>query len=374
MTKTVQGQNTAGEYKKRLQEIAGVQFGTLSDDEILRFLAERKRLSDVEREYERVQKEEVARLEQEKKKEDLKAAEKKKTVILKKIEELNKSISGEVSDDDLLIRIAHRKELEKELEESDGGVSSQKEEISPTSIPSAPVSAPEVPSENESAKSEIEVQRVAPKEAEEAGGSGEKKAVTDKTLSRGPKDRVEEEYGDEKISNSGIEEGTEFQRYFDQLRNNVGSLGTLLQSMPLDAKKNKAFMLRVAKIDPAYAMHFADKETLKKDEDFNLRIASLDNPRNSGNALAEMLPEARTSRVLLAAVKQDYRNVRFIQPNMADYDEMMSIAKREALEKVKNLKEATDVLLLIPKLLQQDAQFMLQVKEITDPKKAGETL
>lgn len=372
MTKIAQGQNTAGEYKKRLQEIAGVQFGTLSDDEILRFLAERKRLFDVEREYERVQKEEAARLEQEKKEEDLKAAEKKKTVILKKIEELNKSISGEASDDDLLVLIAHRKELEKELEAFSGGVSPQKEEILPASVSPAP--ALNALPKNESAKPETETEGAASKEGEEeVGVGGEKKAAVDETPSRGPKDRVEEEYGNEKISNDGIEEGTEFQRYFDQLRNNVGSLGTLLQSMPLDAKKNKAFMLRVAKIDPAYAMHFADKETLKKDEDFNLRIASFDNPRNSGNALAEMLPEARTSRVLLAAVKQDYRNIRFIQPNMADYDEMMSIAKREALEKVKNLKEATDIRLLIPKLLQQDAEFMLQVKEITDPKKMGET-
>lgn len=371
MTKIVQGQNVGGEHKKRLQEIAEVRFGMLSDDEILRFLAERKRLSDVEREYEKVQKEEVARLEREKKEEDLKAVEKKKTTILKKIEELNKSISGKMSDDDLLVLVARRKELEKEVAESGGETHPQKEEILPAPTPPAQVAlVPDVLPEKEFAEPKTEVRVAAPKEGGEAGSGGEKKAVTDETLSRGLKNHIEEEYGDEKISNSGIEEGTEFQRYFDQLKNNVGSLGTLLQNMPLDAKKNKAFMLRVAKIDPAYAMHFADKETLKRDEDFNLRIASLDNPRNSGNALAEMLPEARTSKVLLAAVKQDYRNVRFIQPDMADYDEMMSIAKRAALEKVKNLKEATDILLLIPKLLQQDKQFMLQVKEITGPKKA----
>lgn len=334
MTKTTQGQSVLGENKKRLQEIALVQLGALSDDEILRFLAERKRLSAVEREYE---KEEAIRLEQERKEEEnLKVVEKKKTETLKKIEELNKSISPEKPDDDLLAFVAKRKELEKELEELGGGVLLKEEGPKANIHVAALEEEKKIPAEVSPPVSTI---------------------------------RVEEEYGNEKIANNGIEGGSIFQRYFDQLKNNVGSLGTLLQDMPLDAKKNKAFMLKVAEIDPAYAMHFADKETLKKDEDFNLRIAAFDNPRNSGNAIAEMLPEARTAKVLLVAVKQDYRNIRFVQPNMAGYDEMIERAKKGTLQKVGELKEATNVLTLIPKLLQQDKQFMLQVKEITESKK-----
>jgi|GEM_PF-1596661 len=369
MTKTAQGQSALGESKKRLQEIAEIRLGTLSDDEILRFLAERKRLTDVEREYEKVQKEEEARLERERKAaENLKAAEKKKAAISKKIEELNKSISGEVPDDDLLVLVAKRRELEKELEEADGETFLRKEEPASAPVPPLPVVAETIP-EKEHPKPEPKAATPAATLKEEVTLADDKKVVVTEVSPLSSKTRVDGGYGDEKILNDDIEDGSGFQRYFDQLKDNVGSLGTLLQNMPLDAKRNKAFMLKVAEIDPAYAMHYADKETLKKDEDFNIRVVSLKNPRNSGNAIAEMLPEARTSKVLLAAVKQDYRNVRFIQPSMADYDAMIDIAKRGALEKVKNLKEAVDIMLLIPKLLQQDKPFMLQVKEITEPKK-----
>lgn len=360
-----------GGNKKRLQEIAEIRFGTLSDDEILRFLAERKRLTDVEREYEKVQKEEEARLERERKAaENLKATEKKKAVISKKIEELNKLISPEKPDDDLLVLVAERRELEKELEEAGREAPPRKEETMPDLAPPAPAAA-ETILEKGLPKLEPELKAVAPAvvSKEEAAGADEKKEAVTEIPSGAFKAHADEGYGREKIQSDNIEGGSEFQRYFDQLKDNVGSLGTLLQNMPLDAKKNKAFMLKVAEIDPAYAMHYADKETLKRDEDFNMRVASMKNPRNSGNAIAEMLPEARTSKVLLAAVKQDYRNVRFIQPSMADYDEMISIAKRGALEKVKSLKEAADILLLIPKPLQQDKPFMLQVREITEPKK-----
>lgn len=364
MAKTTQGQNTPEENERRLQEIAETQFGVFSDDEILRFLSERKQLSDLEREYEKVKKEEKLRLEQERRKEEsLKAAEKKKIAIFEKIKELNKSISGEVSDDDLLILVSHRRELEKELEELGGGSAPQKEEASPSLASHSRAGENTLP-EKELPKTETSggVRK------EEILGDEEKRTSTVVSPEK-PTAHVEEGYGSEKILSNGIEEGSKFHRYFDQLKNNVGSLGTLLQDMPIDAKKNKAFMLKVAEIDPAYAMHFADKDTLKKDESFNIRVASLKNPRNSGNALAEMLPEARTSKVLLVAVKQDYRNIRFIQPHMADYEEMLSIAKTRALEKVRSLKEAADVRLLIPKPLQQDKQFMLQVEEITGPKK-----
>ena len=369
MTKTIQGQNSPGENRKRLQEIAEIRFGTLSDDEILRFLAERKRLADVEHEYEKVQKKEEARLERDRKAaENLKIVEKKKAAISKKIEELNKSISPEKPDDDLLILVAKRRALEKELEEAGGADLLRKEEPVLAPVPPLSAAAETIP-EKEHPKPEPEAAAPAVVPEEEVTLADGKKAAVAEVSPLSSKIRVDEGYGDEKILSDDIEGGSGFQRYFDQLKDNVESLGTLLQSMPLDAKKNKAFMLKVAEIDPAYAMHYADKETLKKDEDFNMRVVSLKNPRNSGNAIAEMLPEARTSKVLLTAVKQDYRNVRFIQPSMADYDEMIGIAKRGALEKVKNLKEAVDIMFLIPKLLQQDKLFMLQVKEITEPKK-----
>lgn len=184
-----------------------------------------------------------------------------------------------------------------------------------------------------------------------------------KTRPGGFRESLKEEFGGETIGEE-IPENSELRRYLTQLKNNTGSLGTLLQEMPADAKKNKAFMLAVAEFDPAYAMHYADQE-LKRNEDFNLRVAAMKNPRNSGNALAEMLPEARTSRVVLAAVKEDYRNIRFIQPNMEDYDEMINIAKKAALEKIKELKNAADAMLLVPRPLQQDARFMEEVRTIT---------
>lgn len=140
----------------------------------------------------------------------------------------------------------------------------------------------------------------------------------------------------------------------------MGSLGTFLQEMPLEAKAHKQFMLKVAELDPAYAMHYADK-TLKMNESFNVRIAAMKNPRNSGNPLAEMLPEARTSRVVLTAVRQDYRNVKFVQPTMEDYDEILRIAKMATLKKVQELQEAVDITLIVPRPLSQDKRFMEQV-------------
>lgn len=371
MTKTIQGQSPLGESKKRLQEIAEMQFGTLSDDEVLRFLAERKRLTDLEHEYEKVQKEEEARLERERKAaESLVVVEKKKAAVTKKIEELNKSISPEKPDDDLLVLVAKRRELEKELEELGGGVLSGTGKA--VSVPAPPASAaaktiPEQDIPKPGPEPNVTVPSVVSKKEEVL--ADEKKEAVAEVVPQVLEARVDEMYGREKIQSDETVNGSEFQRYLHQLKDNVGSLGTLLQNMPLDAKKNKAFMLKVAEIDPAYAVHYADKDTLKRDEDFNIRVASMKNPRHSGNAIAEMLPEARTSEVLLAAVKQDYRNVRFSQPSMAAYDEMISIAKKEALEKVKSLKDAADIMLLIPKPLQQDKSFMQQVKEIAEPKK-----
>jgi hypothetical protein len=215
----------------------------------------------------------------------------------------------------------------------------------------AEMSIADIPMDNLDEKIAVEVEieeKIAPKQEAEPTPSFKKS--------------LKEEFGQETIEED-LPEGGELQRYLNQLKNNTGALGTLLQEMPADAKKNKAFMLQVAEIDPAYAMHYSDKE-LKKNESFNIKIASMKNPRNSGNALAEMLPEARTSRVVLVAVKQDYRNVKFVQPNMADYDEIIRIAKKVTLEKLNDLKSAADMLLIIPRLLQQDKQFMAEAKEI----------
>lgn len=378
MAKDTQTKDTVEEYKRRLQEITQIQFGVLSDDAILRFLAERNRLSVSVSEYERKEQEKSDRLEREKKDAARKVAERKRITLLEKIEELNKSISPDKKDDDLLTLVSERKVLETELETINREFPLEKETTEKKSALPKKVVEDVLP---EKKLLEETAMPVTPKEEfpEETTASVVPEIITEAVAET--KEEIvpgvtppeitapQEEFGSEKIQDDGIEENSEFDRYFDQLKSNAGSLGEFLQQMPAAAKKNKAFMLKVATIDPAYAMHYADKDTLKLDEDFNVRIASLDNPRNSGNALSEMLPQARTSKVLLTAVKQDYRNIKFIQPNMAAYDEIMNIAKTGAFEKVKSLKEAADASVLIPRLLQQDKQFMLQIKEIIDIRK-----
>jgi hypothetical protein len=354
MTKVAPIQIAPEEYKKRLQEIAELSFGTLSDDEILHFLAERKKLTLLEQEYEQAKEAEALRLEQEKKEAAEKAFAKKKAVIVKKIEALNATISPDKPDDELLRLVAERQELEAALE------ALRPEAKAADQTPAVPVVSIEEAS-RKAAPEEAALAKEIPEEKKVSAEEG-KAIVSEPVVSEAKAATVDEGIGNEKIEGNGMAMNSQFVRYLDQLKSNSGSLGELLQSLPLDVKKNKAFMLKVAEIDPAYAMHYADKETLKRDEDFNVRIASMGNPRNSGNALSEMLPEARTSKVLLAAVRKDYRNIKFIQPTMADYDALLDIAKAGALDKVKSLKEAADILLLIPKILQQDKKFMAQVE------------
>jgi Trk K+ transport system NAD-binding subunit len=110
-------------------------------------------------------------------------------------------------------------------------------------------------------------------------------------------------------------------------------------------------------------MHYADPKTLKRDEDFNIHIAGMENIRNSGNPLAEMLPDMRTPAVVMAAVKRDFRNLRYATPSMERYDEMIAIAKKQALEKVRELGQATDVRPLLPKVLRDDSEFMVKVEK-----------
>ena len=328
----------------RLQEIGEMRFGTLSDEQILSLLVERKRLFELEAEKQK--KEEQDALFQSKKKE-----------LLEKIEVLNAAISPDKEDEELLHLVEERKKLEEELDSLEGVSSEEakpapvlKEETVPESVPEKEMSrVPEeiVSQEEEKKEESIHV-------SEPASVIEEKKEET-----------IVSDFGGEGRLSDTLEESGEMQQYIHELEANRESLGSFLQGVSAVAKKNRKFMERVAEIDPAYAMHYADP-SLKKDEGFNVFVASRKNDRNSGNALAEMLPEARTGKVVLAGTKQDYRNVRFLLPTMAEYDEVLQIAKQGALEKVDELKEAADVMLLIPKILQKDGAFMKEVE-----KKAG---
>ncbi len=338
------------QHKQRLIEIAETTFGTLSDDEVLRLLAERKQLAELEREYGKLQEEQ----------EKLSAAEQKKAEVEKQLADLNVRITPDKADEDLLALIKERQALEGELSVTEAEIGSLKHEKKLTAQgtkkekekPSAqPADATLSVQEEEAAPSAVVVGET-PDTPEapvvETEGAG---------LSQGTSG---DDFGQETI----VRENSELHRYLDQLRSNRGSLGTLLDSMSASAKKNKDFMLAVAKIDPAYAMHYADKNTLKKDEDFNLQVAGMPNDRHSGNVLSEMLPEARTAKVVLAATKRDYHNVRFALPNMEGYEDILTLAKKAALEKIKELKDGVDVSLLIPKVLQKDKTFMAEVAKI----------
>lgn len=356
MKKGTKTHTETAEHTSRLHEIGETRFGALSDDEVLGLLAERTRLLEAERELEARQREAVARLALEKKRheemeEAKRLAQERRTGLEKELTDLNRAIVPDKGDEELLTLIARRKELERQL----GDLGQVLPPASAAEAPMTPTMAAEMPQGGNAAPA---IPPVAP-----SAPAPEMRVP----LSPSPdlKLSLRKEFGQEGIAADDFQEGSVFSGYLHQLKDNTGSLGTLLQGMPADAKKNKAFMLRVAEIDPAYAMHYADPETLKRDEDFNVRIAAMKNPRNSGNALAEMLPDARTSEVVLAAVKQDYRNIRFVRPDMSGYDEMMRIAKQAALEKVAALREAADIMLLIPRPLQQDAQFMQEIEHIT---------
>jgi len=297
----------------------------------------------------------------EKKEAEEKERKEKIVVITEKIEALNKSISPDKKDDDLLVLIQERRKLEEELVSLNGTtplyetVPEKSPEMSPLPV-------------GEEILSEKEEIPVAP---EESVTVPEKKEISQQNLSDNFPEalsRQKDDVGMETIVDTGMKEDSEFTRYVAQLEANTGSLGEFLQQLSLTAKQHKAFMLKVAEIDPAYAMHYADPGILKMDEDFNIRIAALDNPRNSGNALSEMLPNMRTSKVLLVAVKRDYRNIKFIESNMADYDEMIAIAKKSALKKISDLKEVADIDVLVPKILQKDKEFMVEAKALIEKK------
>jgi len=400
MKKTIQKNNRIKDYEKRLEEIAQIKFGSLSDDEILHALAERKELILMqEHEQERLEQtekeaEEKALKEKKEAEEKARKAEEaskarvrheKKRLIRQKIEELNQLITPDKNDEELFAFVQKRRDMEEEILaldklDAESGIESEElsSEAQEENIPQSaeePViqSQEEENGENVSQGKREDALVDEPEEKksllEESEGIEAMKKSEVIDIPSALAQKTDDEFGGESIGGAGIEQNSEFARYVDQLNNNTGSLGEFLQQLPIGAKQNKAFMLKVAEIDPAYAMHYADLQTLKIDEDFNVRIASLDNPRNSGNALAEMLPSARTSKVILTAVKRDFRNVKFIEPQMQDYDEIMTIAKKSALQKIKELKDSADIDLLLPKILQQDKQFMTEVKEVVKTNK-----
>ena len=375
-------------HKARLEQISGVNFGALSDDEALELLAERKHIQGLYEEYQKRQAHLTELIAEEDQTEDA-------------ITALNQSISPDKDDAALLSLIAHRKELEEKLLSVHGEIEALKRgKREKTQSEKEPAPAPVSESEalnTETASEAAEEVSAAQTETEEAlePASTEETPKTDPVAEASPyalepigkeeaSPAVEpapgetapaepevssassvgmtEEFGTEGIAESSLGKNVDLERYLDQLKSNKDSLGTLLQGMPLNAKKNKAFMLEVAHIDPAYAMHYADM-TLKKDEDFNVQVAGIKNPRNSGNALSEMLPEARTAKVVSAGVKQDYKNIRFAAPQMEGYADMLASAKKRALEEIRQMKNAVDVRLLVPKPLQQDKAFMQEVEK-----------
>lgn len=370
------------EAEDRLTTIAATALGTLSDEEVLSLLAERKKIQENQRRQEeeaKKRREEEARIEQERETQRVHKQE-----LEKELARLNGEISPEKPDDELLALIEQRKQIEKELDllgslpketpSSEARDAERRDDSANPLIIRPRTAAVPKAAEATAPETESRVEQVAPERKSDVSAVQMSKNETETTtapisnttaVSSPPlKDSLKEDFGKESVVGDALAEGSEFRRYYDQLKSNVAAIGTLLQEMPASAKRHKAFMLKVAEIDPAYAMHYADV-TLKKDEDFNVKIASMNNPRHSGNALAEMLPEARTSKVLMAAIRRDYQNIKYAARHVEGYAEMLEIARSAALEKIKQLKHAADAELLIPKQLKEDAAFMTEVKAMT---------
>lgn len=325
-------------YKERLTEIAGTLLGELSDEEILHLLAERKQLQELEEQYQELQQERAA----------LDQAEEEKVAIEKELARLNKLISPDKPDEELIHLIEERKTWEAKMETIENtlvhlkkGEKLPKEDLQPIDKPEPILE--KVPQEVDIAPAKI---------------------VSEQKVDIKEIPSINQDFGQEKIIESDSSERSEFSSYLEELRSNTSSMGRILEQLPMDAKKDKPFMLEVAKIDPAYAMHYADKSSLKRDEDFNIKVASIKNKHNSASPLSEMLPEARTANVVMAAIKSDYRNVRFLLPQMEGYDDMLARAKSGALDRMKELKDSADISFLIPKMLQKDKTFMKQIEEI----------
>lgn len=351
---------------ERLAAIAATVLGTLSDESVLELLAERRTLEKENTAYEK---------ERDEKQQQAQAAAAERQSIEQELAELNTSITPDKDDDTLLALVAERKKLEVKL-----AALGEPEEIAVTDpVPEAEASEPteEKPAEElekaidvpvveevveikeepvEEAKPEPVVETVAPAVAEV-----EPKEET-KNDEKEPKKVVDERIGEERINM--ITSSSDAKEFLQLLSENPDDALSRLESLPDELKKDKGFMLKVAAVDPAYAMHYADAKTLKKNEEFNVKIASLNNPRNSGNPLAEMLSEARTAPVVMAAVKNDFRNLRYAMPDMEGYADMLEIAKKQAREKVKSLGQAVDLRMFLPKALRDDQAFLEEAEQI----------
>jgi hypothetical protein len=316
-------------YKKRLEEIALTKLGVLSDEEVLHLLAERKQMQELQDQYDKREEER-----------EMAWIKKEKAAAQGEIDRLNKLITPDKPDDELIRLVEERKVWEAKMvavEQNKGEVDVPIVQQEETEV--ALLQQDEGVSLRETSAQVIEVQQA---------------FTAENTL--------DEELEQEKVTIVEFDEANEFYPYLEQIRGNNGSIGRILEGLPVSAKRNKPFMLEVAKIDPSYAMHYADPGTLKRDPDFNVRVAAMKNNKGVGSALAEMLPEARTPQVVMAAIKNDYRNVRFLLPQMEGYDDMLTQAKRGALEKVKELKDGAGPSLLFPKILQKDKEFMKQIE------------
>ena len=350
----------------RLQEISTTIFGSLTDEVVLELLAERRSLAKENGLYESIRDEQVKRVA------ELTAEEQ---ALERELEELNVSITPDKDDDTLLKLIQQRKELEAKLET----LGAEERELAAGSLHEE--AGPEEESESDQYPSVIEVVTAAgkstevrteavPSSSEETPASSEESdrelKVPDAQESTPEEKPKKEKVLDAQIGNEKIEgiDDSEALDYLQFLHSNPEEALARLEALPEHLRKNKLFMLEVAKVDPAYAMHYADSKTLKRDEDFNARIAAMKNPRDSGNPLAEMLSDMRTNRVVMAAVKQDFRNLRYATRSMEGYAEMIEIAKREAREKAESLGQAVDVRVFLPKTLRDDREFLREIEDI----------
>ncbi len=350
----------------RLQEISTTIFGSLTDEVVLELLAERRSLAKENGLYESIRDEQVKRVA------ELTAEEQ---ALERELEELNVSITPDKDDDTLLKLIQQRKELEAKLET----LGAEERELAAGSLHEE--AGPEEESESDQYPSVIEVVTAAgkstevrteavPSSSEETPASSEESdrelKVPDAQESTPEEKPKKEKVLDAQIGNEKIEgiDDSEALDYLQFLRSNPEEALARLEALSEHLRKDKLFMLEVAKVDPAYAMHYADSKTLKRDEDFNARIAAMKNPRDSGNPLAEMLSDMRTNRVVMAAVKQDFRNLRYATRSMEGYAEMIEIAKREAREKAESLGQAVDVRVFLPKTLREDREFLREIEDI----------
>jgi len=336
------------DYKIRLAEIAATTLGKLSDEDILHLLAERKQFEELQADYEKIKQEQA---------ESVRRAEETET-IQNELSRLNALITPDKADDELIHLIEERKVCEAKLIALSGPGSGDE------------VASAVTPPKVEEKKEKIEP-RAVEKEAETTKEVDELSTLETEEALTSEETEVDREFGREKISEAVFDETNDFFPRLEEINKAGGSIGKILEDLPMAAKKDKLFMLEVAKIDPAYAMHYADPGTLKKDEDFNIRVAGMKNNRTAGSAISEMLPEARTATVVMAAIKSDFRNVRFLLPHMSGYDDMLARAKSGGLQRVKELKDGADLMVLIPKILQKDRAFMREVETITGGKSAS---